>query len=36
MSKITLKNSIPFLALFFISLASIFVPTLANFDDGKV
>src|SRR6516164_4377079 len=35
MSKITLRSALPFLVLLFVSLASIFVPTLPNFDDGK-
>src|SRR5215471_3001136 len=35
MNKITLRSALPFLVLLFVSLASIFVPTLPNFDDGK-
>jgi Amt family ammonium transporter len=35
MNKITLKSAAPFLVLLLLSLASIFVPTLPNFDDGK-
>ncbi|MFI5154110.1 MAG: ammonium transporter [Chitinophagales bacterium] len=35
MNRITLRSSLPFLVLLFVSLASIFVPTLPNFDDGK-
>jgi Amt family ammonium transporter len=35
MSKITLKRSVPFLALVFFSIGALFVPTLSNFDDGK-
>ena len=35
MNKLTLRSSLPFLVLLFVSLASIFVPTLPNFDEGK-
>lgn len=35
MRKFTFKTTIPFITLLIISLASIFVPTLPNFDDGK-
>lgn len=36
MSKLSLKNSIPFLLLAVISIAAIFYPTAANFDGSKV
>jgi len=35
MRKITLKSSFPFLMLVVIAIASVFIPTLPNFDDGK-
>jgi hypothetical protein len=35
MSKVTLKTSLPFLILVAFATATLFVPTLANFDDGK-
>src|SRR6476661_2649628 len=35
MSKITLKTAAPFLVLLAVAIASIFIPTLPNFDDGK-
>src|SRR5258708_22845349 len=35
MTKITLRSSLPFLALLIIAIAATFVPALPNFDDGK-
>jgi Amt family ammonium transporter len=35
MRKITLKSSLPFLTLVGIAIASVFIPSLPNFDDGK-
>src|SRR5882672_2141335 len=35
MSKVTLKTSLPFLILVAFATVALFVPTLANFDDGK-
>ena len=35
MNKLTFKTASPFLILLVVALASIFVPTLPNFDDGK-
>ncbi|HWK05726.1 MAG TPA: ammonium transporter [Puia sp.] len=35
MPKITLKSSLPFLTLVVVAIASLFVPTLPIFDDGK-
>lgn len=33
--KITLKGALPFILLVGVAVASLFIPTLANFDDGK-
>ncbi|MHA4811714.1 ammonium transporter [Flavitalea flava] len=35
MTKLTLKSTLPFLTLAAVAIASIFIPTLPNFDDGK-
>ena len=35
MKKITLSKSVPFIVLMVIAIIALFVPTLANFDDGK-
>src|SRR6185295_19352755 len=35
MKKVTFKQIAPFLVLSVVAIASIFVPTLANFDEGK-
>jgi ammonium transporter, Amt family len=35
MNKVTLKTAAPFVLLVLISLLALFVPSLANFDDGK-
>src|SRR5664279_4481520 len=35
MNKITLKTATPFVLLVLISIAALFVPSFANFDEGK-
>src|SRR5580704_1383609 len=35
MRKITLKGSLPFFILLAVAIASVFIPSLPNFDDGK-
>ena len=35
MNKVTLKTAAPFVLLVLISLLALFVPSFANFDDGK-